>query len=162
MEVGRMTSAQGEEIRSVRIGICANVFLELLSKPQRIPNIGALITKAMHVYANGDYEQTLDDLGSKWRPSGVYMLRQFQDIRNFLATTHRKHLLFVRNAESGFGPGTWKFATKEELEKCMVRENNSISTLTTHHNEQVEAGNDHYASLHLPILKEVELLTYAN
>ena len=142
------------KVKEVRNSIGGDILIAMAANEEfPIGNVHRL-SKTMQEYFNSEgFEDTLVELGYKWRPDADYWVRHLSDAREYLRKSKKLFLEFKREKNDGTFMGSWAFVRKGDFDAVMAREMAGLTTRADTYNERNDDGNDKWSSLESPSVR---------
>ena len=129
--------------KEVRIELGGDVLIAMAANEEFPIGNSDRVAKIMQEYFQSEgFEDTLVELGYKWKPSVDYWKMHLKEIRAYLRENRKLFFEFQRSeATAGFS-GDWSFLRKGEFEQVMQYERGSLMTRVETYNERCDDGHN--------------------
>ena len=142
-----------EEIKTakeVRNSIGGDVIIAMLAHDEfPVSNVRRLSMTMQEYFISEGFEDSLVELGYRWRPDVDYWRRHLPDVREYLRKEKKLFLEYV----GVVGESAWCFIKKHDFKIVMVKEATGLGTRTETYNDRNDDGNDKWPSLKSPSVR---------
>jgi hypothetical protein len=142
--------------KEVRIELGADILIAMLPHDEfPVANVHRLARTMQEYFESEGFEDTLVELGSKWRPTEDYWVRHLSEIRAYLRDVKKMFLEYNRESNGTF-VGKWEFVRKGAFEAVMNKELTGLETRIENYNERIDDGRERW-KLQVPGLRVAQI-----
>ena len=127
--------------KEIRIELGGDVLIAMAANEEfPIGNVQRVAKIMNEYFISEGFEDTLEELNYKWRPSIEYWQMHLKEIRYYLRENRKLFFEFQRSEGTIGFSGNWSFLRKGEFEKVMQYERGSLMTRVDTYNDRCDDG----------------------